>query len=243
MKSISRKKRNKIWLIDKNILQEIAAHSSSLNEIFSKLKIDNKSASYKVLRAKIKTDNIDISHIQLGRGHNKGRTFKNASKRLLSDVLIENSDYSRSCLKQRLLKEGLLKNQCDICGQLPEWNGKPLSLQIDHINGINDDNRLENLRILCGHCHSQTETFAGKRMKINKPPSPSELNPNWRNAPRPSTYKVQRPSKEELEKILWELPTIQIGKKYGVSDNAVAKWAKSYGLSKPPRGYWQKKAS
>ena len=58
--------------------------------------------------------------------------------------------------------------------------------------------------------------------------------------PRPEGRKVARPSAEELEKLLWEMPTIQIGKMFGVSDSAVAKWAKSYKLSKPPRGYWEK---
>jgi hypothetical protein len=55
-----------------------------------------------------------------------------------------------------------------------------------------------------------------------------------------SSRKVERPSKEELSKMLQEIPTLQIAKKYGVADNTVAKWAKRYGLSKPPRGYWSK---
>lgn len=80
-------------------------------------------------------------------------------------LLVINSSFNRSHLKKRLLKEGLLKNICYICGQLPNWNSKPLSLQIDHINGISSDNRLENLRILCPHCHSQTDNFAGRNKK------------------------------------------------------------------------------
>jgi hypothetical protein len=53
--------------------------------------------------------------------------------------------------------------------------------------------------------------------------------------------KVSRPMKEELNRLLWEMPTMKIAKQYGVSSNAIAKWAKSYGLKKPPRGYWAKK--
>jgi 5-methylcytosine-specific restriction endonuclease McrA len=87
----------------------------------------------------------------------------------IEEFLTENSSCSRTNLKRRLLREGLLENVCHICGQLPEWNGKPLVLQLDHINGISNDNRLENLRIICPHCHSQTENFAGKNNKlINK---------------------------------------------------------------------------
>lgn len=55
-----------------------------------------------------------------------------------------------------------------------------------------------------------------------------------------SKRKAERPSKEELEKMVWEIPTTHISKKYGVSDNAVSKWVKKYGINKPPRGYWSK---
>ena len=73
---------------------------------------------------------------------------------------------NRTHIKNRLLAAGLLANRCDGCG-LSEWRGKPLSIQIDHINGIRNDNRLENLRMLCPNCHSQTETF-GARNKVRK---------------------------------------------------------------------------
>jgi very-short-patch-repair endonuclease len=66
--------------------------------------------------------------------------------------------------------------------------------------------------------------------------------PIWhKNMARISSRKVVRPSKEELEKMLWEEPTSTIAKKYGLSDNAITKWAKAYNLNKPPRGYWTKK--
>ncbi len=68
---------------------------------------------------------------------------------------------SRPNIKQRLIRAGILENRCGECG-LSEWRGKRLSIQIDHINGINDDNRLTNLRMLCPNCHSQTETFGSR---------------------------------------------------------------------------------
>lgn len=92
---------------------------------------------------------------------------------LLNDVLIEHSSYTcTSALKKKLLKSGVLENKCLECG-IQSWNGKPLSLQLDHINGNRTDNRITNLRILCPNCHSQTETYAGKnnknvRLKSNK---------------------------------------------------------------------------
>lgn len=238
-----RKKRSEIWFIDKFLLQEIVKASNSITEILKYFELSNKGGNYKTLQKRLIEDGIDFSHIKLGSNSNKGRKFPDKEKIPLEFILIENSTYGRTLLKKRLLKEGLLKNQCYICGQLPEWNCKPLSLQIDHINGISNDNRLENLRILCPHCHSQTDTFAGKSLKKERPPRPSELDPDWRKSPKPQTRKVDRPSKEELEKLLWIKPTQQLAKDFGVSDKAIEKWAKVYGLTKPPRGYWQKKAA
>ncbi len=71
---------------------------------------------------------------------------------------------SRLSVKRALLREGILSNKCDECG-LDEWRGKPLSIHVDHINGIHDDHRLENLRMLCPNCHSQTETYGAKNRR------------------------------------------------------------------------------
>jgi HNH endonuclease len=78
--------------------------------------------------------------------------------------LILKKSRSRCTIKRRLLMAGKLVNRCDFCG-LSEWRGQPLSIQIDHINGVRDDHRIENLRMLCPNCHSQTGTYAGR----NKP--------------------------------------------------------------------------
>jgi hypothetical protein len=71
---------------------------------------------------------------------------------------------SRHAVKRRLLEAGILQNRCDDCG-LTEWRGRPISIQIDHRNGIRDDHRLENLRMLCPNCHSQTETYGARNKK------------------------------------------------------------------------------
>ena len=73
----------------------------------------------------------------------------------------------RNHVKARLLRAGLLKNVCSNCGIL-DWLGNPLSMHIDHINGIREDHRLENLRMLCPNCHSQTPTYGGRNLRRNR---------------------------------------------------------------------------
>ena len=70
----------------------------------------------------------------------------------------------RGHLKQRLRQAGLLAEACECCG-LSEWRGEPLVLQLHHINGSRDDNRLENLQVICPNCHAQTENWAGRNVR------------------------------------------------------------------------------
>ena len=80
----------------------------------------------------------------------------------ISELLLRGT--SRQNVKMRLLRAGLLKDECAECG-LTHWRGKRLSLHIDHINGVHNDHRLENLRMLCPNCHSQTETYGGRNAR------------------------------------------------------------------------------
>lgn len=150
-----------IWAISKEELVEIAKRSTTISDVLLHFNLLNKGGNYKTLQKRFEEDMIDFNHIKLGINSNKGRVFIK-EKFSLARVLVEHSTYNRNTLKKRLIEEGLLKNECYVCGQLPIWNNLPLSLQIDHINGVSDDNRIENLRILCPHCHSQTDNFAGK---------------------------------------------------------------------------------
>ena len=96
-----------------------------------------------------------------------GKGIKNSNKgnkiTKLEDILEGKvPTFATNKLKIKLLKAGMIKKECSWCGITDTWNDKPIVLHLDHINGIKNDHRLENLRLLCPNCHSQTDTYAGK---------------------------------------------------------------------------------
>lgn len=139
---------------------QLVARSESLSDVLRYFDLENKGGNHRTLKARLEAEEIDYSHIDLRRGAILVKR-RGLEQRPLETVLVEHSRYSRRNLKLRLLASGMLSNECAICGQGPQWLGRPMTLVLDHINGVADDNRLANLRMLCPNCHSQTDTYCG----------------------------------------------------------------------------------
>ena len=97
------------------------------------------------------------------------KQFGNWAKKNLtkpdSEVFCENAKIARHHVKKKVLQRNLIPHECSICGIGPEWQGKPMPLILDHINGINNDNRLDNLRFVCSNCDSQLPTYKSRNIK------------------------------------------------------------------------------
>lgn len=177
------------------------------------------------------------------------RLYSTSRMAPLEDVLVEHSTYHRSRLKSRLYDGGLKERRCERCGQGEIWHGRFMGLILDHVNGVPDDNRLENLRILCPNCNSTLETHCGRHNTV-----PAESRqclhcgedfqvkfPKQRycsrtcarrsrgpSDPRPDRRKVERPPYEQLLAELAASNWSAVARKYGVSGNAVRKWVRWY---------------
>ncbi len=140
--------------------------SKTIGEVAKKLGCNHSGGGYVVLRAAARQLDLPTDQM-IEYGLNAGPGYNHIKFIPLSEILVENSNYTNIArLKIRLLREGLLEAKCNGEGcDIIEWKGKPISLQLDHINGVNLDHRIENLRLLCPNCHSQTATFAGKNKR------------------------------------------------------------------------------
>lgn len=161
---MARPRTNPIWKIPEETFVKLISLCSSKEELLIKCKVSSRTGTtYKNLskRAQALGLNKELKALE-AKAKAKSMAHLHKQEIPIEEVLIENSTYARQHLKRRLLKEGLLTDVCAECGLAEVWNGKPIVLHLDHINGTNNDNRLENLRLLCPNCHSQTKTYCGR---------------------------------------------------------------------------------
>lgn len=215
---------------DEERFREINLRADSIADALTQHGVPKHTCYYKSYRQACTVYNLQVPQYKFDGGQ--------APLTPLNEILVENSSYSRTKLKERLLENGMLRNECYECAGGPEWNGKSLVLQLEHKNGINNDNRLENLAILCPNCHSQTDTFSGRNRSViklcivcqeplkNKKSTTHQKciskNPAY-IAPGTGKFKIEWPSIDELLERLKVVNYVELGKELGVTDNTIRK--------------------
>lgn len=234
-------RRSIIWTVKTEKLQIILNESNSYSDVLRKFGYTNFEGNIRTLKDRIKVDNLDLKKLSENRRNAQQKLIKQIPKEKipLNKLLVENSPYGRGDIKSRLIDEGILKYECLCCGNTGEWNNKKLTLQLEHKNGISNDNRLENLCLLCPNCHSQTDTYAGKRNSQYKKVNNCKIckatisNSNKTHLCMICASEKRKKliiTKEELESLLKQYTFVEIAKMHNVSDSAIIKRCKKLGI-------------
>ena len=147
-------------------LIEACKSSFSIRMVIGKLGLIPAGGNYDQVKRKIKELSLDISHFTGSRWNVGNRSRQTNFGIPLEKILTEKSDYQSYKLKGRLIKSGLKKAECELCGWREMSLDGRVPIELDHINGDHLDNRLENLRILCPNCHSLQHTHRGRNKKV-----------------------------------------------------------------------------
>jgi len=218
--------------------------SRSIQETIRKIGIHVCGGNYQTIRRNALRLNLSLDHFS-GQSWNKGNVagLSNGLKRPMTEILVENSTYTNNFfLKQRLIKEGYFEHKCYRCNRT-EWEGQKIPIQLEHKNGVHNDNRIKNITFLCPNCHALTDTYCGK----NKKRTNSKLIKNRSEAYRKrlekkkvtqkryrELYKKEREEKEQFFRGLKKLNPIIIKKamrKFKRSEITIRKLFKKYGNS------------
>lgn len=225
----------------KDELISIISESDSVTMVLSKFGLRNCGGNANTLKKRCISLGIDLTTMYKPIRKNKVKTSKSFEEYC---ALTK----SRRSIKKYIIENKVLEYKCTSCGNDGFHNERPLVLQLDHVDGNPANNNIDNLRFLCPNCHSQTETFAGKKNVIEickcsecgtliRKSSKTGLCRNCniatgnyvkiRNGVYRNKFEV---SKVELEELLMNNSLSAIGVKYGVSDNAVRKRCIRYGI-------------
>lgn len=211
---------------------KIVETSFSMREISQKIGYSAVSGD-SIARIRLRIDELNLSTEHFN------PTNRRTIKRTEENIFIENSTADQSTLRRWYKKGEYTLYICSICGQEPSWQGKELTLILDHINGHNHDDRLENLRWVCPNCNQQLETTCRQHNIIQKKKycldCGKEISLNSTRcqscAAKLQSRKVEeRPTREELKEMIRIMPFTTIAKQFNVADNTIRKWCDGYNL-------------
>ncbi|MBB6420941.1 HNH endonuclease [Streptomyces sp. Ag82_O1-12] len=153
-------------------LRGAVAESRSVAEVLRRLGLPESGTRRKHLRRWIAEDKLTTEHF-LGQAHQRGKRRPTSARRP-EDILVKQDGgrRTRTIVLRRALHEVGVPEECADCGVGPEWLGRPMTLEVDHINGDWSDDRLQNLRLLCPNCHAVTSTWCrggGRRSPQTRP--------------------------------------------------------------------------
>lgn len=140
-------------------LKDAVKDSFSNAQTLIKLNVVPAGGNYQTLNKAIRHFGIDASHFT-GQLWSKGTTI--GPKRDIEDYLSNKQTIQSYKLKKRLIQEGLFNHECDSCKNA-EWLGKPISLELHHLDGNHENNNLDNLQLLCPNCHSFTDNYRNNK--------------------------------------------------------------------------------
>lgn len=183
--------------------------------------------------------------IQYSGQQSKKGQFKGSNKyKDVYEYLNKSTNIKSHILRKKLIESGVKEDKCELCG-VSEWQGVKLPLELHHKDTNHYNNDLENLQILCPNCHSIQEGNSGsaigtkisqKEKVLKTKPCPKcgkEIQMDSKlcaECTHLASRKVERPSREELKKLIRSTSFVQLGKQFGVSDRAISKWCKTENL-------------
>lgn len=221
------KKENKLTKYNNEEISLILDNAESFSDVLRKLGYDSiTTGNYKLVKGELKNRGIEVP---IYKYVNKNSCNFSKSN---EELFVEYSVTSRTNLKRRILRDNLIKYECE-CGNQGEWQGRKLILQLEHKNGNTNDDKLENLTFLCPNCHSQTSTFSGKNTKrepnkkINKCKCGKIISPAayiCTDCYSKNNRITERPSYEQLKSEIKETSQNKVAKKYNVSWRTIRKW-------------------
>ena len=159
---MSNNRRSIIWSMPKEDFANLVRECYTWTEILKSFGLKHWGNVVKTLRKRVEEDNVDVSHFK-GQSWSKGTKRKFTITTPVEEYLTNESLLNNIQVKKYIIHHELIENKCNWCN-LHEWNDQPLVLELDHIDGDNTNNLLGNLRLLCPNCHSQTNTWRGRKV-------------------------------------------------------------------------------